>query len=295
MSLRPPPEDRDPDELLDFGVINLDKPAGPTSHQVSAWVGALTDRDRAGHVGTLDPAVTGCLPVLTGDATRLAGVLTRGQKSYVAILEAHDDLPTTWEDVLARFEGRLYQRPPRKSAVDRTLRVREINDLTLLERADRRLLLRIDCEAGTYIRKLCHDIGLVLGTGGHMAALRRRASEPFDDATVVTLHDVADAVGFLVEDDDPEPLNAVVSPAERALEHLPAVTIAPSAAESVATGAPIYAPGILAYDESLGQGEGNAPLVACFTPDGAGVCIGRFVGDPGADRGTAVELERVLV
>jgi tRNA pseudouridine55 synthase len=304
--LRGPPEDRSPAELLDFGVVNLDKPPGPSAHQVAAWVRDLAGEamasveqaeghaepiDQAAHAGTLDPKVTGCLPVLTGTATRLSQVFLEGAKEYVTVLELHDEAPSDIETIAAGFEGPIYQKPPRKSAVARQLRVREIHDLDVLEVAGRQALLRIRCESGTYIRKLCHDLGLALGTGGHMGDLRRSATDPFDDSTLVTMEDLADGVARWREDDEDDWLREVVQPAERALEHLPAITIAPSAAEEVAQGAQVYAPGVIDVEGDPEAGR----LVVCFTPDGAAVCLGTMVGNPDAEEGVVVELERVLV
>jgi tRNA pseudouridine55 synthase len=284
--------------------------------------------DRAAHTGTLDPTVTGCLPVLTGRATRLSGALLT-PKEYVAVLEVHARLPEDFEEIVAEFVGPIYQKPPRKSAVARRLRVREIYGVDVLDAEARRALLRIRCESGTYIRKLCHDLGLALGTGAHMGDLRRTRADPFDDSGLVPLHDLADALAIAVEDteDESSALTGVVQPAERALVHLPRLTIAHSAAREVTNGAPVYAPGVLGYDPPdrppLGRtareesssaendergsdtaGEGGRdgrtgtdeePLVACYTPDGAVVCLGTLVGDPEAERGTVLDTERVLV
>ncbi|MFD1585529.1 RNA-guided pseudouridylation complex pseudouridine synthase subunit Cbf5 [Halorientalis brevis] len=290
---RGPPAERSPADLLGFGVVNLDKPPGPSAHQVAAWVRDMVGADRIAHAGTLDPKVTGCLPLLLGDATRMAQVFDDAVKEYVAVLELHGPAPNDLADVVAEFEGPIYQKPPRKSAVRRQLRIREIHELDVLEVQDRQALLRVRCESGTYVRKLCHDIGLALGTGAHMGHLRRTMTGSFDDTTLVTLPDLADALGWWEEDDDATALRDVVQPAERALVDLPRVTIAPSAAVEVAEGAPVYAPGVI--DADVGSEETEArPLVACYTPDEAAVCIGRLVGDPGADAGTVVELERVL-
>ncbi|MFC4447702.1 RNA-guided pseudouridylation complex pseudouridine synthase subunit Cbf5 [Halorussus aquaticus] len=288
--LRGPPDERPPDELLAFGVVNLDKPPGPSAHQVAAWVRDRARVDQAAHAGTLDPKVTGCLPVLTGAATRLSQVFLEGAKEYVAVLELHDEPPADVEAIVSEFEGPLYQKPPRKSAVARKLRVREIYDLDLLEVKDRQALLRIRCESGTYIRKLCHDLGLALGTGAHMGHLRRTGTDPFDDSTLVTMEDLTDALARWREDGEDDWLREVVSPAERALTHIPAVTVAPSAAEQIAQGAQVYAPGVIAADPA---DEGQ--LVACYTPDEAAVCLGTMVGDADAEEGVVVELERVLV
>jgi len=302
MALRGPPEDRSPAELLTFGVLNLDKPPGPSSHQVSGWlrdavIDTLTQRrldvsiDQAAHAGTLDPKVTGCLPVMLGDATRLAPVFLEGRKEYVAVLECHGRVPADAESIIAEFDGPIYQKPPRKSAVSRRLRVRKIYDLEVLDREGRKLLIRIRCESGTYVRKLCHDLGLALGTGGHMGHLRRTETAPFDDTDLYSAYEFLDALAYWVEDDDPDMLYDVVDPAERILEDIPAVVIADSAAREVAHGAPVYAPGVLEVDDDIDDGA----LVACYTPNGAAVCLGRLVGDPNSTSGTVVDLERVLV
>ena len=324
MSLRDPPDERSPAELLRFGVVNLDKPPGPSSHQVADWVrefvtdaladaddggrrgqdtddGPRTDQDtefdRVAHAGTLDPKVTGSLPLMLGDATRLAQVFDDATKGYVAVLELHGPVPSDFETIVSEFEGELYQKPPRKSAVRRRLRVREVYDLDILERTERRALLSIRCESGTYVRKLCHDIGLALGTGAHMGDLRRIETGSFDDTDLVTMETFVDALRFWVEDGEKEPLRSVVDPAERTLVGLPRVYVAPSAAREIAEGAPVYAPGVIGVEPAQ-QGEKTptqGELVACFTPDESAVCLGRLVGDPDAESGMVVELERVLV
>ncbi|EMA55262.1 MULTISPECIES: RNA-guided pseudouridylation complex pseudouridine synthase subunit Cbf5 [Halococcus] len=292
--MRGPPDERPPDDRREFGVVNLDKPPGPSAHQVTGWVRDLVGVDRAAHAGTLDPKVTGCLPILLGDATRLAQVFLEGAKEYVAVLELHGPAPDDLEAVLAAFEGPIQQKPPKKSAVARRLRVRTIHALDPLDVEERRVLLRIRCESGTYVRKLCHDLGLALGTGAHMGDLRRAGTTPFDDTDLVSLHDLTDALAF-AEGDDIAPLADAVRPAERALTHLPRVTIAPSAAREVAEGAPVYAPGVLSIEDTSATNPDESPLVACYTPDGAAVCLGRLVGEADAERGTVVELERVLI
>jgi H/ACA ribonucleoprotein complex subunit 4 len=310
--LRAPPDERSVPELLRFGVVNVDKPAGPSSHQLSAWVrDAINDAlaaldsegepvDGVAHAGTLDPKVTGCLPTLTGDATRAAQVFLEGHKEYVAVLELHGTAPSDFRDVVGEFEAEIYQKPPRKSAVTRRLRTRTIHELDVLEVRDRQALLRIRCESGTYVRKLCHDIGLATGVSAHMGHLRRTATDPFDDGDLRSLQDLVDGLAWAREGDETL-LRDVVRPAEEALVHLPSVTIAPSAARNVATGAPVYAPGVI---DVAGETDATAnstpedddpPLVACHTPDGVAVCLGRLVGDPDAESGVVVSLERVLL
>lgn len=295
---RGPPEERSVEALLEFGVVNLDKPPGPSSHEVSAWVRELTGVEKAAHAGTLDPKVTGCLPVLLGSATRLAQAFLEGAKEYIAVLELHDQPPADLEATIEAFEAPLYQKPPRKSAVRRQLRVREVYDLEILDTDGRQVLLSISCESGTYVRKLCHDLGLALGTGAHMGDLRRAGTTPFTDESLVTMEALTDALAWHREgvDDPPIDVRDVVSPAERALEHLPAVTIAPSAAASVADGAPVYAPGVIDVDTAaLSDEDDEPPLAVCYTPDGGAVCLGRVTGNPDASEGIVVTLERVLL
>ncbi|MXR39794.1 RNA-guided pseudouridylation complex pseudouridine synthase subunit Cbf5 [Halobaculum sp. WSA2] len=299
--MRPAPEKRSVDDLAEFGVVNLDKPAGPSAHQVAGWVRDALGVDRAAHSGTLDPKVTGCLPTLTGDATRMAQVFLEGAKEYVAVLELHGTAPTDLDRVVGEFESEVYQKPPRKSAVKRKLRTREVYDLDVLDRTDRQVLLRVRCESGTYIRKLCHDIGLALGTGGHMGHLRRTATDPFDDRDLHTLHDLVDGVALAggedTTDGDPDEslLREVLRPAEEALTGLPSLTVAESAAREIANGAPVYAPGVIASGEN-GAGEpAEGDLLACYVPNGSAICLGTLVGDPDGESGEVVELERVLV
>lgn len=292
---RAPPDDRRVDALLEFGVINLDKPPGPSAHQVAAWVRDATGQDRVAHGGTLDPKVTGCLPILLGDAARAARIFDDALKEYVAVLELHDSAPPDFESVVSEFEGDIYQKPPRKSAVKRQLRTRRIHALDVLEGEDRRALLRVRCASGTYIRKLCHDIGLALGTGAHMGDLRRTVTGQFDDRSLVSMHDLVDALAFADEGDEDQ-LRAAVQPAERALAHLPRLVVAPSAAAAIADGAPVYAPGVI--EVRAGEVGGATPtegeLVAVLTPNGSAVALGTLVGEPDAESGTVAELERVL-
>jgi len=308
MTLRDSPEERSIQALLTFGVCNLDKPPGPTSHQVADWLKRLVNdtAERAGgehlleqvaHTGTLDPKVTGSLPALFGDATRLAQVFAKSDKEYIAVLELQGSPPSDFEATLAAFEGDLYQKPPRKSAVRRQLRVRRIHDLELLELDGRQALLRVRCEAGTYIRKLCHDIGLALGTGAHMGDLRRSQTGQFDDRDLVTMEAFTDALAVWAEDGDERWIREVLAPAEEALDSLPRLIIAPSAAREVAEGAPVYAPGVIDAEPAPldGTEATDGELIACFTPDGSAVCLGTLVGDPDADSGTVADLERMLV
>jgi len=180
------------------GVINLDKPSNPSSHEVVAWLRRILRVDKTGHSGTLDPKVTGCLIVCIDRATRLVKSQQGAGKEYVAVLRLHDKLkdPSALPRALQTLTGALFQRPPLISAVKRQLRVRTIYDSKLLEYDENRNLavFWVSCEAGTYIRTLCVHLGLLLGVGGHMQELRRvRSGALSENDEIVTMHDVMDA------------------------------------------------------------------------------------------------------
>ena len=180
------------------GVINLDKPSNPSSHEVVAWLRRILRVEKTGHSGTLDPKVTGCLIVCIDRATRLVKSQQGAGKEYVAVLRLHDKLkdPAALPRALQTLTGALFQRPPLISAVKRQLRVRTIYDSKLLEYDEDRNLavFWVSCEAGTYIRTLCVHLGLILGVGGHMQELRRvRSGALSENDDMVTMHDVMDA------------------------------------------------------------------------------------------------------
>ncbi len=166
-------------DYVRYGVINLDKPANPSSHEVVAWIRRILRVEKTGHSGTLDPKVTGCLIVCVDRATRLVKSQQGAGKEYVAIVRLHRAIDGNAHATMARaietLTGALFQRPPLISAVKRQLRIRTIYASKLIEYDEERHLgvFHVACEAGTYIRTLCVHLGLVLGTGAHMQELRR--------------------------------------------------------------------------------------------------------------------------
>ncbi len=189
------PEERSIEELLQAGVIVLDKMQGPTSHQATAWVRDVLQVDRIGHGGTLDPNVSGVLPIALGRATRLTDLVLRSDKEYVCHMKLHRDRPEAKvREVIGTFVGDIYQIPPVRAAVKRQMRVRKVRSIDILEVGGREVLFRVDCDAGTYIRTLCVDIGEALGVGANMEALRRTRSGSMVEDQAVTLQDLTDAV-----------------------------------------------------------------------------------------------------
>lgn len=259
---------RIPPSLCD-GLLVIDKPRGPSSHQVTAWAGEILGA-RVGHAGTLDPGVSGILTVMIGKAVRLAPLLLSEEKEYVCLARLHGD-PAAGrvESALAEFTGRIYQRPPRKSAVARNLRIRMVHEIELLDADGRLLLMRVRCDAGTYIRSLCHHLGLVLGTGAHMVELRRTRSGQFDESQSCTLQDLADAAEA-ARHGDPSILQSLIQSPKKALASLPKVILRDTAVDAVCHGAVLARQGVISYDEF-----GKGTVVVLTTSCGELVALGR--------------------
>jgi H/ACA ribonucleoprotein complex subunit 4 len=268
-----PPENRSLEMHLRLGAINLDKPSGPTSHEVVAWVKKILQAEKAGHSGTLDPKVTGILPVLLGDATRVMDMLLLAGKEYICLMHVHKSMPRKRIlEVCKEFQGPIYQKPPLKSSVIKQLRIRTIYYLDVLEIEEQHVLMQVGCEAGTYMRKLCYDIGLALGTGANMEELRRSIAGPFrEDQTLVTLHQVKDAYEIWRESGDESELRRVIQPVEVALKHLPRLVISDNAVDAICHGAPLAAPGLLSLETDIARGD----YLAMFTLKGEAVGLAK--------------------
>src|SRR3989338_5350507 len=180
----PPQELRLP-QLLRSGIVIVDKPSGPTSHQVSAYVRDILGLSRTGHSGTLDPKVTGVLPVALEASTRLTACLLTAGKDYVCLMHLHKPIErAVLEEAFKAFTGTIQQMPPVRSAVKRQWRARNVYSLEILDLEGQDVLFRVSCQAGTYIRKLCHDMGEALGAGAHMSELRRTRAGPYDESAL---------------------------------------------------------------------------------------------------------------
>ncbi len=284
------------EQHLLMGVINLNKPSGPTSHEVTAWVKAILGLQRAGHSGSLDPGVTGLLPIMLGKATKTVSALRLSGKEYVCFMRLHDVLPEkAIKKVCAEFAGPIYQMPPVISAVKRSIRVRNIYYLDVLEIDGPMVLMKVGCEAGTYIRKLCHDLGLALGCGAHMQQLIRTRTGPFNEDTAVTLQELKDAFVFWKEDNSEDELRRVVRPMEEGLSHLPKIVVRDSAVDALCHGASLAVPGIV----SLDPGIKHEQQVCIFTMKGEAVAIATAKMDTAgimdASNGMAACTERVIM
>lgn len=259
------------EQLFNYGLIILDKPPGPTSHETVAWCKRILKIPKIGHSGTLDPQVSGVLPLGLGEATKALGVLLLGPKEYQALGRLHS-LPSKekLDDILKQFTGEIFQKPPQRSSVLRRTRTRSIYEMELLEQKERLLLLRVLCEAGTYIRKLFYDIGEVLGPGATMIELRRTRVHQFDESHhLVTMHELANAYVNWEEKNDNSKLLQMIQPIEHALSEIKSVIIRDSAVDAMCHGAQLAVPGILEVSKDMKKGD----LVAVYTQKGEVVAL----------------------
>ncbi len=290
------PDKRPLGEHIINGIVNLDKPSGPTSHQVAAWVKEILRLKKAGHSGTLDPRVTGILPVALENSTRILQALLPAGKEYITLMKLHGDATDSkLEEILCYFQGSIFQKPPLKSSVKRQLRIKNVYSIKLIERSDGFILFKVDCEAGTYIRKLCHDIGLVIGTGAHMEELRRTRAGPFTEETITTLHDLKDAYEFYIEDKIEEPLRRCILPREYGVNHLKKIWVKDTAISAICHGADLNAPGISKLNPEINLNE----LVAIMSLKNELVATGRSLRTSEEilqmEKGEIVNLERVIM
>ena len=293
------PLKRDLKSYISSGVINLDQPSNPSSHEVVAWVKRMlryfqlslvpnarfkitwltrdiTRVEKTGHSGTLDPKVTGCLIVCIDRATRLVKSQQGAGKEYVCVIRLHETLPGG-EAQLARaletLTGALFQRPPLISAVKRQLRIRTIHEAKLYEfDNDRHLgVFWVSCEAGTYIRTLCVHLGLLLGVGAHMQELRRTRSGAMGEQTgMVSLHDVLDAQWVQDNTRDESYLRRVIAPLESLLTTYKRIVVKDSAVNAVCYGAKLMIPGLLRYEAGIELHE----EVVLMTTKGEAIALG---------------------
>ncbi|KAJ4460586.1 putative Centromere/microtubule-binding protein cbf5 [Paratrimastix pyriformis] len=247
-------------EYLRYGVINLDKPANPSSHEVVAWVRKILRVEKTGHSGTLDPKVTGCLIVCIDRATRLVKSQQSAGKEYVGVARFHQKIDEVAKVArgLETLTGALFQRPPLIAAVKRQLRIRTIYESKLIEYDPDRNLAAfwISCEAGTYVRTLAVHLGLLLGVGGHLQELRRvRSGAQNEHDNLVTMHDVLDAQYLYDNEHEEAYLRRAIRPLEVLLTSFKRIVVKDSAVNAICYGAKLMIPGLLRFESGIEVGE----------------------------------------
>ena len=290
------PSGRPVEVMLDYGFIPLDKPRGPASHEVVAWTKRLLGIDKAGHSGTLDPPVSGLLPIGLGQSTRALSLLLLFPKEYWGVMRLHSSVPRRQLDgVVKEFTAEIFQRPPQRSSVSRQTRSRTIHELELAESEGNLYLFRVLCQSGTYIRKLIYDMGEVLGVGATMVELRRTKVGPLtEERGLVTLHQLNDAV-FRLKAGDEAPLRKLVLPIEESLGSIGRIVIRDSAVDAICHGARLGIPGVLAASEEIKKDD----VVTLMSAKGELVAIGKALLPTeemrGLQKGLASTTERVVM
>jgi H/ACA ribonucleoprotein complex subunit 4 len=283
-------------ELLEYGIIPLDKPRGPTSHEVVAWTRKIVGQERAGHSGTLDPAVSGVLPIGLGQATKALGLLLMFPKEYWGIMRVHSSVPRRLLDsTVAEFRGEIFQRPPQRSSVRRDVRTRMIHELELVESEGNLHLFRCLCESGTYIRKLIYDLGEILGVGATMIELRRTKVGPLtEEDGLVTLHQLNDAV-YRMNLGDESFVRSLVKPIEAPLGTIKKIIARDSAVDALCHGARLGIPGVLQVADGVMKGD----TVCLMSAKGELVALGKALMTTeqitSSKRGLASTTERVIM
>jgi len=275
------------------GLVLINKPKGPTSNTVSVWVREILG-EKTGHCGTLDPNVSGVLPVLIGKGIKLLEYLQIHDKEYVCLMKTGQKVEENkLEEALKSFVGEIYQTPPLHSAVSKVTRKRKIYAIELLEATGKHALFRIECQHGTYVRKLIEDLGHVLGTKTAMEELRRTRVGEFMEQECVSLTQLKDAYAISKEG-KPEMLNEIIRPLEFAVKNWAKVYVKEKAAENIVKGADLMAPGL----EKIEGGFGKKDVLAIMSGDRL-IAVGKALFDSKAinsqKRGPIVNLEKVLV
>ena len=252
------PEERPLEELLECGIILIDKPPGPSSHQLAAWARSMLGINRIGHGGTLDPFATGLLTLLCGRSTKITAELLRKPKSYVAVIRFKTPVPEDeLKSLVDTMKGEIFNVPPKESAVKVQVRTREVSESKLVqtEEDDRVHLLSISCEAGTYIRTMVKDLGLLSGKKCELLELHRSKSGTLEDQMACSMQQLSDAVFLWKQHDDPRGLERLVCPVETVLNDIPSIVIKDGAVSALSHGAPLARPGVVSVPKGLPLGS----------------------------------------
>lgn len=289
------PNERTLEEAIKNSVIVVDKNSGPTSHQVSAWVKEIFGLKKTGHGGTLDPAVTGVLPVALENSVKAMPLLMGLQKEYVGVMHLHKEVEEKiLRETILNFIGKIKQLPPKKSAVARREREREIYSFDVIEIEGKDVLFQTVTEAGTYIRKLVHDIGQKLGVGANMSELRRIKAGNFSEDQSHSLLEIKDAYEFAKSGDETK-LRKILIPIEHAIPNVKKIFVKDSAINSITNGSPVFVGGISKIEKGIIRGE----TIAVFSLKEELVCIGiaKMTSEEMFKRktGVAVRTDRVFI
>lgn len=279
-------------DLIERSVMVVDKPPGPTSREVVERIKDILECKKAGHTGVLDPRASGVLVVALNKAVKLMPVLMGLDKEYEGVMYLHKDVDfKTIEKVISKhFIGEITQIPPVKSRVARKPRKRKVHYFKILEKEGKNVKFRTKVQAGTYIRKLCHDIGVKLGTGAHLKELRRLSVGHFKLKDSHTLEEIEKAYEEFKRGRE-EKLKKILIPIEKAIPHVKKVYVSQESVERIRNGAPVFSKDILNTEEGVKAGE----RVAIFSGQTLiALGIAKFNGNLKRKRGSVIRTDRVI-
>jgi len=227
------------EELIHFSVINVNKPSGPLSKDVDEKIRRILNIKKVGHSGTLDPKASGVLVVALDEATKILRILMESDKEYEGIIHLHKDIDKEKieQAIKEKFIGEITQIPPVHSRVARRPRQRRIYSFDILEKNGKEVEFKTKVEAGTYIRKLIHDLGEELGSGAHMKFLKRTKSGKFEIKDSYEIEEIQAAYDEWKKGDY-KLLRKILIPIEEALD-IRRVVVKDTSIQRIRNGSPI--------------------------------------------------------
>lgn len=292
------PEKRDIEKLLKQSFILIDKPKGPTSNQVTSWIKKELNLKKTGHFGTLDPHAHGILPIGLNQGTRISQTLSKTDKTYIFEAKLREKQKTTEEDIretLQTFKGTNKQTPPKKSAVKREERERKVYEVKLLEKNQDKILGKVHCESGFYVRTLITQLAEKLNTEGEMTELRRTQQGPFKENQTHTIQDIVDAYHYHKQEQNSNQLREILQPIEKATQQIPKIAVKDSAVNAIANGAQLGAQGISKHQHPIQKND----TVAITTLKGELIALAKAQMTSeemyDAKEGTAAKLKNVYM
>ena len=290
-------------DLIEQGFVIVDKDTGSTSHQIADHVKDLVGCSKAGHSGTLDPKVTGVLVVGLGKGTRLMDYMLKSDKVYICLMYLHKEVSDSdLEDAFSKFTGKIMQLPPIVSAVKREEREREIYSMEILSKKDNNqfVLFKVSCQHGTYIRKLCSDMGEYLGVGAQMAELRRIKAGPFtEEDNSISLDKLRNLWELYDESNRDEKyhkeLKNYIRPMGDLLKDFKKIFVSDAAIDSLSHGYDLAIPGIVKFEYGITNGED----VAIFSLKGELIAMGKSLMNSEEikklDKGICIKTNKVFM
>ncbi|RLG14842.1 MAG: RNA-guided pseudouridylation complex pseudouridine synthase subunit Cbf5 [Candidatus Nanohalarchaeota archaeon] len=250
------PHKRKIKDLLENGIVVVNKHNGPTSHDIVEMVKKILNLKKTGHSGTLDPIVCGVLPLTLNNATKMASLISKQGKEYVCIMHLHKDMnERDVKTALMNFVGTVRQMPPVKSAVKRQWRDRKVYNIKIIEIKGKNVLFKASVEAGFYMRKLCSDAGEKLRCGANMAKLIRIRAGPFSLEESFSVEEINKAYQEYIKTKDEIYLRKIIRPMEDGLKNTPKIIVGDKAIYSLCNGVPLYPPAIVKYTDDIRTGD----------------------------------------